>query len=57
VEIVLLIAGPAFFLCWIGSLLARIATDLEACVNRSLIARASPAAAGAPTGPLAAWGR
>jgi hypothetical protein len=31
VEIVLLIAGLAFFLAWTGTLLARIATDLEAC--------------------------
>lgn len=33
VEIVLLIAGLAFFLFWIGSLLARIATNLEACAG------------------------
>ena len=31
VEIVVLIAGLAFFLFWIGSLLTRIATNLEAC--------------------------
>jgi hypothetical protein len=31
VEIVLLIAGLAFFLFWTGSLLARIATHLETC--------------------------
>jgi hypothetical protein len=31
VEIVLLIAGLAFFLTWTGTLLARIATNLEAC--------------------------
>ena len=31
VEIVVLIAGLAFFLFWIGSLLARIATNLESC--------------------------
>ena len=30
-EIVVLIAGLAFFLYWIGSLLTRIATNLEAC--------------------------
>lgn len=30
IEIVVLIAGLAFFLVWIGSLLARIATTLEA---------------------------
>ena len=31
VEIVVLIAGLAFFLFWIGSLLTRIAENLEAC--------------------------
>lgn len=31
VEIVLFIAGLAFFLIWLGSLLGRIATNLEAC--------------------------
>lgn len=31
VEIVVLIAGLAFFLFWIGSLLGRIATNLEEC--------------------------
>lgn len=31
VEIVVLIAGLAFFLYWVGSLLARIADNLEAC--------------------------
>lgn len=31
VEIVVLIAGLAFFLFWIGSLLTRIATNLEQC--------------------------
>jgi hypothetical protein len=31
VEIVALIAGLAFFLFWIGSLLTRIATNLEQC--------------------------
>ncbi|GAA1277689.1 hypothetical protein GCM10009609_46090 [Pseudonocardia aurantiaca] len=31
VEIVLLIAGLAFFLYWTGSLLTRIATNLEQC--------------------------
>lgn len=30
-EIVVLIAGLAFFLFWIGSLLTRIATNLEEC--------------------------
>lgn len=34
VEIVVLIAGLAFFLYWIGSLLTRIATNLEACSER-----------------------
>lgn len=33
-EIVVLIAGLAFFLFWIGSLLTRIATNLEACAER-----------------------
>jgi hypothetical protein len=33
-EIVVLIAGLAFFLFWIGSLLTRIATNLEACSAR-----------------------
>jgi hypothetical protein len=33
VEIVLLIAGLAFFLFWAGSLLSRIATNLEACAE------------------------
>ncbi len=31
IEIVVLIAGLAFFLFWIGSLLTRIATNLEEC--------------------------
>lgn len=31
VEIVVLIAGLAFFLIWIGTLLSRIATNLEKC--------------------------
>jgi hypothetical protein len=31
VEIVVLIAGLAFFLFWIGTLLTRIATNLEEC--------------------------
>jgi hypothetical protein len=31
VEIVLLIAGLAFFLYWVGSLLTKIAGDLETC--------------------------
>jgi hypothetical protein len=34
VEIVVLIAGLAFFLYWIGSLLTRIAANLEACSAR-----------------------
>jgi hypothetical protein len=34
VEIAVLIAGLAFFLYWIGSLLARIAANLEACGER-----------------------
>jgi hypothetical protein len=34
VEIVVLIAGLAFFLYWIGSLLTRIAVNLEACAER-----------------------
>lgn len=33
IEIVLLIAGLAFFLFWIGSLLIRIATNLEECAR------------------------
>lgn len=32
-EIVVLIAGLAFFLFWIGSLLTRIATNLEECAR------------------------
>lgn len=31
VEIVLLIAGLAFFLAWTGTLLARVASNLETC--------------------------
>ena len=31
IDIVLLIAGLAFYLFWVGSLLARIATNLEEC--------------------------
>ena len=31
VDIVLLVAGLAFYLFWVGSLLARIATNLEEC--------------------------
>lgn len=34
VEIVVLIAGLAFFLFWIGTLLTRIASNLEACAER-----------------------
>jgi hypothetical protein len=33
VEIVVLIGGLAFFLFWIGSLLTRIATNLEQCAE------------------------
>jgi hypothetical protein len=33
VEIVVLIAGLAFFLIWIGTLLTRIATNLEKCAE------------------------
>ena len=33
VEIVVLIAGLAFFLFWIGTLLTRIATNLEECAR------------------------
>lgn len=33
VEIVVLIAGLAFFLFWIGTLLTRIATNLEKCAE------------------------
>jgi hypothetical protein len=33
VEIVVLIAGLAFFLFWIGTLLTRIAKNLEACAS------------------------
>ena len=32
-EIVVLVAGLAFFLFWIGTLLTRIATNLEACAD------------------------
>jgi hypothetical protein len=32
-EIVVLIAGLAFFLFWIGSLLTRVAVNLEACAE------------------------
>jgi len=32
-EIVVLIAGLAFFLFWIGTLLTRIATNLEECAS------------------------
>ena len=31
IEIVLLVAGLAFYLAWVGVLLARIATNLEEC--------------------------
>ena len=31
VDIVLLVAGLAFYLFWVGSLLARVATNLEEC--------------------------
>ena len=31
IDIVLLVAGLAFYLFWVGSLLARIATNLEEC--------------------------
>jgi len=33
-EIVVLIAGLAFFLIWIGTLLTRIATNLEKCAEQ-----------------------
>ena len=33
IEIVVLIAGLAFFLYWIGSLLTRIAANLEECAE------------------------
>ena len=33
IDIVLLIAGLAFYLFWVGSLLARIATNLEECAE------------------------
>ena len=33
IDIVLLIAGLAFYLFWVGSLLARIATNLEECAD------------------------
>ena len=39
VEIVLLVAGLAFFLYWIGSLLARIAANLEACAEQVKVVR------------------
>ena len=31
IDIVLLVAGLAFYLFWVGSLLSRIATNLEEC--------------------------
>ena len=31
IDVVLLIAGLAFYLFWVGSLLGRIATNLEEC--------------------------
>jgi hypothetical protein len=33
IDVVLLIAGLAFYLFWVGSLLARIATNLEECAQ------------------------
>jgi hypothetical protein len=33
VDIVLLVAGLAFYLFWVGTLLARIATNLEECAD------------------------
>lgn len=33
VDIVLLIAGPAFYLFWVGTLLTRIAGNLEECAE------------------------
>jgi hypothetical protein len=33
IDIVLLIAGLAFYLFWVGSLLSRIATNLEECAQ------------------------
>ena len=33
IDIVLLIAGLAFYLYWVGTLLARIATNLEECAE------------------------
>ena len=33
IDIVLLIAGLAFYLYWVGTLLARIATNLEECAD------------------------
>ena len=33
IDIVLLIAGLAFYLFWVGSLLGRIATNLEECAE------------------------
>ena len=46
VEIVLLIAGLAFFLFWIGTLLRRIATNLEACAAEVRKIRGHAAAIG-----------
>ena len=42
VDIVLLIAGLAFYLYWVGSLLTRIATNLEECgeIVRSIVGHA-----------------
>jgi hypothetical protein len=44
VDIVLLIAGLAFYLHWVGSLLERIATNLEECAGlvRTINANAEP---------------
>ena len=41
-DIVLLIAGLAFYLFWVGSLLTRIATNLEECgeIVRSIVGHA-----------------
>jgi hypothetical protein len=42
VDIVLLIAGLAFYLFWVGSLLTRIATNLEECAElvRTIVSHA-----------------
>jgi hypothetical protein len=44
VDVLLLIAGLAFFLYWVGTLLTRIAGNLEECADRvrAIVANARP---------------